>query len=156
VNSETDPRYPDGCLLLLTPNTGTPSPRSCACHSPVGHYQFSKIRRYGYDDITRITNANCGSAAAQTFSFDAFGKNQQGGSPFSFTPTYSAATNRMASIDGFTPTYHSMLARPTRFTRRFRIMARDCRKNDWQRFNPQLSGWRGIRGMRERVRQSHG
>jgi len=108
VNSETDPRYPDGCLLLLTPNTGTPSPRSCACHSPVGHYQFSKIRRYGYDDITRITNANCGSAAAQTFSFDAFGKNQQGGSPFSFTPTYSAATNRMTSIDGFTPTYHSI------------------------------------------------
>jgi len=120
-----------------------------------GHYQFYKIGRvqpaccgdgagtqnclYGYDDITRITNANCGSAAAQTFSFDAFGKISMVGSPFSFTPTYSAATNRMASINGFTHTT-VLLASPTRFTRRFRIMARECRKNDWQRFNPKLSG----------------
>jgi len=39
--------------------------------------------------------------------------------------------------------------------RRFRITVRNVAKNDWQRFN--LRGWGvGIRGMRERVLQSHG
>lgn len=65
---------------------------------------------YGYDDVTRITSANCGSAAAQTFSYNgdgsgAFGNISKSGSPYSFQPTYSSATNRMTNIAGFTPSY---------------------------------------------------
>lgn len=60
---------------------------------------------YQYDDITRVTSANCGSAAAQTFSFDPFGNINKSGSPYSFQPTYSTATNRITSLSGFTPTY---------------------------------------------------
>ena len=60
---------------------------------------------YGYDDITRLASANCGSAAAQTFAFDPFGNINKTGSPNSFQPTYSTSTNRMTSIAGFTPTY---------------------------------------------------
>jgi RHS repeat-associated protein len=62
---------------------------------------------YQYDDITRVTSANCGSAASQTFSFDPFGNINKSGSPNSFQPTYSTSTNRMTSIAGFTPTYDS-------------------------------------------------
>jgi RHS repeat-associated protein len=60
---------------------------------------------YQYDDITRVTSANCGSAAAQTFSFDPFGNINKSGSPYSFQPTYSIATNRISSLNSFTPTY---------------------------------------------------
>jgi RHS repeat-associated protein len=65
---------------------------------------------YGYDDLTRLTSANCGSAASQTFSYNAdgsgaFGNISKSGSPYSFQPTYSASTNRMTSIGSFTPTY---------------------------------------------------
>jgi RHS repeat-associated protein len=61
---------------------------------------------YGYDDIKRLTSANCGAAAAQTFSYDAFGNINKSGSPYSFQPGYSSATNRMTSLPGnFTPTY---------------------------------------------------
>jgi RHS repeat-associated protein len=62
---------------------------------------------YQYDDITRLTSANCGSAAAQTFSFDPFGNIQKSGSPYSFQPTYSTSTNRITALSGFTPTYDS-------------------------------------------------
>jgi RHS repeat-associated protein len=60
---------------------------------------------YGYDDMTRLTSANCGSAASQTFAYDPFGNIDKSGSPYSFVPTYSATTNRMTNIAGFTPTY---------------------------------------------------
>jgi len=61
---------------------------------------------YGYDDLGRLVSANCGSAAAQTFSYDPFGNINKVGSPFSFQPTYSASSNRMTSLPGgFTPTY---------------------------------------------------
>jgi RHS repeat-associated protein len=60
---------------------------------------------YQYDDVTRLTSANCGSAAAQTFSFDAFGNISKSGSPYSFQPTYSSSTNRITNIGSFTPTY---------------------------------------------------
>jgi RHS repeat-associated protein len=62
---------------------------------------------YGYDDITRLTSANCGSAASQTFVYDPFGNLDKSGSPYTFQPTYSATTNRMTNIAGFTPTYDS-------------------------------------------------
>jgi RHS repeat-associated protein len=60
---------------------------------------------YAHDDLARIASANCGTAAAQTFSFDAFGNISKTGSPYSFQPTYSASTNRFATLPGFTPTY---------------------------------------------------
>jgi len=60
--------------------------------------------------LTGPPRANCGTAAAQTFSYNAdgsgaFGNITKSGSPFSFAPTYSATTNRMTNINGFTPTY---------------------------------------------------
>ena len=68
---------------------------------------------YVYDDITRLTGANCGSAAAQLFAYDPFGNVDKSGSPFAFGPTYSTATNRISCIGGsgpsctggFVPTY---------------------------------------------------
>ena len=62
---------------------------------------------YSHDDLTRIAGANCGSAAAQTFSYDPFGNLSKSGSPYSFNPTYSTSTNRMTSVGNFTPTYDS-------------------------------------------------
>ena len=60
---------------------------------------------YAHDDLTRIASANCGSAAAQTFSYDPFGNISKSGSPNTFQPTYNAATNRFATIPGTTPSY---------------------------------------------------
>jgi RHS repeat-associated protein len=60
---------------------------------------------YAHDDLVRISSANCGTAAAQTFSYDAFGNISKSGSPLSFLPNYSNSTNRMTSIASFTPTY---------------------------------------------------
>jgi len=60
---------------------------------------------YAHDDLTRIASANCGSAAAQTFSYDPFGNLSKSGSPYSFLPIYSTSTNHMTSLGSFTPTY---------------------------------------------------
>jgi hypothetical protein len=60
---------------------------------------------YTYDDLTRVSSANCGSAAAQTFGYDSFGNLTKSGSPFSFQPTYNPQTNRMTQIGTITPTY---------------------------------------------------
>ncbi len=66
----------------------------------------SETCNYGYDDMIRLANANCGAAAAQTFTYDPFGNINKSGSPYSFQPTYSSTTNRMTSLPGnFTPTY---------------------------------------------------
>jgi RHS repeat-associated protein len=55
---------------------------------------------YGYDDITRLANANCGSAAGQTFSFDPFGNINKSGSPYTFNAFYSTSNNRITCIGG--------------------------------------------------------
>jgi RHS repeat-associated protein len=54
----------------------------------------------GYDDLSRLISANCGSAAAQTFSYDPFGNINKAGSPYSFNATYSATSNRITCIGG--------------------------------------------------------
>src|SRR5581483_4400615 len=36
---------------------------------------------YGYDDLSRLSSANCGTAANQSFTYDAFGNIQKTGSP---------------------------------------------------------------------------
>jgi RHS repeat-associated protein len=70
---------------------------------------------YQYDDIIRLISANCGSAAAQTFSYNgdgsgAFGNVTKSGSPYSFTPAYSSVTNRMTNItiDSVNLTYDAL------------------------------------------------
>jgi len=61
---------------------------------------------YVHDDLVRLSSANCGSAASQTFTYDPFGNINKTGSPYSFQAAYSSSTNRMTSIGGsFTPTY---------------------------------------------------
>ena len=52
-----------------------------------------------------MRRSNCGSAANQTFTFDAFGNINKSGSPYSFSPTYSSATNRMTMIGSSVPSY---------------------------------------------------
>jgi len=61
---------------------------------------------YSYDDISRISSVNCGTAWNQTFSFDPFGnisKNATVGT--AFTPTYTSAppTNRYSTVPSCTP-----------------------------------------------------
>jgi RHS repeat-associated protein len=65
---------------------------------------------YTHDDLVRIASVNCGASTwQQNFSYDPFGNITKtvptGGSGNSFQPTYSAATNRMTTLPGFTPTY---------------------------------------------------
>jgi RHS repeat-associated protein len=48
---------------------------------------------YSYDDLARITSANCGSAWSQTFSYDQFGNITKTGS-ISWQPGYDQTTNR--------------------------------------------------------------
>ena len=66
----------------------------------------TQICNYLHDDLVRIASANCGSAAAQTFSYDPFGNISKSGSPYSFQASYSVATNRITLLPGnFVPTY---------------------------------------------------
>jgi RHS repeat-associated protein len=70
----------------------------------------SQTCNYVHDDLMRVTSANCGSAASQTFSYNAdgsgaFGNLSKSGSPYSFQPTYSASTNQMTTLGSVTPTY---------------------------------------------------
>jgi RHS repeat-associated protein len=60
---------------------------------------------YAYDDIIRLTSANCGTAASQTFSYDPFGNINKAGSPYSFNASYSTSTNRIANVSGTAATY---------------------------------------------------
>ena len=65
---------------------------------------------YGYDDLTRIASANCGSVWNQSFAFDPFGNITKSGSS-SFQAGYVLAdgttNNRIQSLPGVTPTYDS-------------------------------------------------
>jgi RHS repeat-associated protein len=47
---------------------------------------------YGYDDLERIASVNCGSAWAQTFTYDVFGNITKSGN-ISWQPGYDSATN---------------------------------------------------------------
>jgi RHS repeat-associated protein len=60
---------------------------------------------YSHDDLSRIAQANCGTAASQTFSYDPFGNISKSGSPYSFQPTYSSGTNRFSTIPGASVSY---------------------------------------------------
>ena len=67
---------------------------------------------YSHDDLIRIASVNCGAATwQQNFTYDPFGNITKtvpaGGTGNSFQPTYSAATNHISNVGGFTPTYDS-------------------------------------------------
>jgi RHS repeat-associated protein len=65
----------------------------------------SQTCTFGYDQLIRITSANCGTAWSQTFGFDAFGNLTKTGSA-QFLPTYTGAsgagspTNQYYQITG--------------------------------------------------------
>jgi RHS repeat-associated protein len=61
---------------------------------------------YGYDALSRLGSASCGSVWSQTFTYDAFGNITKSGSQ-SLGPTYSATTNRYIAIGSVTPAYDS-------------------------------------------------
>jgi RHS repeat-associated protein len=61
---------------------------------------------YGYDDLTRLLSANCGSPWSQTFTYDPFGNITKSGS-LSFMPTYGAG-NHISSVPGKSILYDGM------------------------------------------------
>jgi RHS repeat-associated protein len=65
---------------------------------------------YLHDDLVRIASVNCGASTwQQNFGYDTFGNLTKtvptGGTGNSFQPTYSAATNHITNLAGFTPSY---------------------------------------------------
>jgi len=64
----------------------------------------SQTCNYLYDDLQRVSSANCGSTWAQTFTFDAFGNITKNGS-LQFIPGYSTTTNQFTSIPGVSVSY---------------------------------------------------
>jgi len=62
----------------------------------------SQTCNYGYDDLARITSANCPSVWSQTFTFDAFGNASKSGSS-AFLPTYSSSTNQYSTVPSCAP-----------------------------------------------------
>jgi RHS repeat-associated protein len=62
---------------------------------------------YSHDDLSRISQANCGSAWNQSFAYDAFGNIKATGSGL-FQPTYSTTnSNRITQIGSTNVTYDS-------------------------------------------------
>ncbi len=62
---------------------------------------------YAYDNLARLTTANCGSTIwSQSFTYDAFGNINKSGTQ-SFMPTYSETTNQYTLIGSVTPRYDS-------------------------------------------------
>jgi RHS repeat-associated protein len=59
----------------------------------------SQTCTFGYDDLVRITSANCGTPWSQTFGLDPFGNLTKSGSA-SFQPIYNLAKNQYSSIPG--------------------------------------------------------
>jgi len=68
----------------------------------------SQTCTFGYDDLVRITSANCASAWSQTFAFDPFGNLKKTGSA-QFLPTYTgesgagSPTNQYYQLAGGSP-----------------------------------------------------
>ena len=66
---------------------------------------------YAYDDLARLTSANCGTPWSQTFTYDVFGNLTKSGS---WAPGYTPATNRYAGATTYdsngnllTDTFHT-------------------------------------------------
>ena len=61
---------------------------------------------YGYDDMVRITSANCGSVEAQTFTYDPFGNIDFRGNPRQLLqPIYTITRNRISTVGSTTAQY---------------------------------------------------
>jgi RHS repeat-associated protein len=59
---------------------------------------------FGYDDLGRLSSANCGPVWSQSFSFDPFGNLKKSGT-VSSVPDYDTATNRIIDITGVAVSY---------------------------------------------------
>jgi RHS repeat-associated protein len=102
VNGKTDAGTltwnPNGTLQKLVVNDQIPGTSD------------SETCNYLYDDLRRVSTANCGALWGQNFTYDAFGniaKNVISGSNgLTFAPMY-AASNRFSSIPGVTVKYDS-------------------------------------------------
>jgi RHS repeat-associated protein len=55
---------------------------------------------FGYDDLARITSANCGTAWSQTFSLDPFGNTSKSGNS-NFQPGWDQTKNWFLPVSGF-------------------------------------------------------
>src|SRR5260370_2676369 len=64
----------------------------------------SQTCNYLYDDLRRLSTANCGTPWSQTFTYDAFGNITKSGSS-SFIPRYSPTQNQFTSIPGRNVSY---------------------------------------------------
>ena len=94
-------RFSNGCIRPV--DRSFPDEMSGLILPPYNH---------SYDDLARISSANCGAIWNETFSYDdasngAFGNLKKTGisGATSFLPTYSLTANRMTSLGGQTPTY---------------------------------------------------
>jgi hypothetical protein len=87
---------PQSVLGTLTWNTNS-TLQQLAISDPF-NAPNNQICNYGYDDLVRIASANCGAAAAQTFSYDPFGNLNKAGSPYSFNVQYSPTTNHITTV----------------------------------------------------------
>ena len=103
VNSQTDA----GVLRWNT--NGTLNQLAITDHIP--GTSDSETCNYSYDDVQRLSSANCGVLWTQNFTYDAFGnitKNvPNGDSGSTFLPTYwtSPPTNQFTALPGVTPKY---------------------------------------------------
>ena len=64
---------------------------------------------YAYDDLARLTSANCATAWSQTFTYDPFGNiSKSGSSSFQagYTPASGPPNNRIQSLPGCTPVWN--------------------------------------------------
>jgi hypothetical protein len=59
---------------------------------------------YLYDDLQRLSTANCGALWSQNFTYDSFGNITKTGSS-AFTPGYSVTQNQFTSIPGASVSY---------------------------------------------------
>jgi RHS repeat-associated protein len=69
----------------------------------------NQICNYTYDDLIRLTNADCGTKWSQTFTYDAFGNiSKSGSSSFQagYLPSTGAPNNRIQSLPGCTPIWN--------------------------------------------------
>jgi RHS repeat-associated protein len=64
----------------------------------------SQTCNYMYDDLQRLSTANCGTPWSQTFTYDPFGNITKNGT-LSFIPGYSPTTNQFTTIPGRNVSY---------------------------------------------------
>ena len=96
VNSQTD-------IGALTWNTNGTLNQMKITDSITGTSD-SQTCNYLYDDLQRVSSANCGALWTQNFTYDSFGNITKSGSS-AFDPSYSVTQNQFTSIPGVSVSY---------------------------------------------------